>query len=58
MADILEPGRKFLHEDRYFLAAQVPHSFDEVFSSGRAVSPRLVCARRQSHFSRNGGALE
>lgn len=31
MADYLEPGRKFLHEDRFFLAAQVPHSFDEVF---------------------------
>ncbi|HMI55250.1 MAG TPA: hypothetical protein VK494_03595 [Gemmatimonadaceae bacterium] len=31
MADYLEPGRKFLAEDRGFLASQVPHSFDEVF---------------------------
>jgi len=31
MADYLEPGRKFSREDRHFLAAQVPHSFDSVF---------------------------
>jgi 2-amino-4-hydroxy-6-hydroxymethyldihydropteridine diphosphokinase len=31
MADYLEPGRKFSKEDRFFLAAQVPHSFDAVF---------------------------
>jgi len=31
MADYLEPGRKFLREDRDFLASQVPHSFEEVF---------------------------
>lgn len=31
MADYLEPGRKFSREDRFFLAAQVPHAFDEVF---------------------------
>ncbi|MBA3404836.1 MAG: HD domain-containing protein [Gemmatimonadaceae bacterium] len=31
MADYLEPGRKFSREDRFFLAAQVPHSFDSVF---------------------------
>jgi HD superfamily phosphohydrolase YqeK len=31
MADYLEPGRKFLTEDRTFLASQVPHSFDGVF---------------------------
>jgi 2-amino-4-hydroxy-6-hydroxymethyldihydropteridine diphosphokinase len=31
MADYLEPGRKFSREDRYFLAAQVPNSFDAVF---------------------------
>jgi len=31
MADYLEPGRKFLHEDRNFLASQVPHNFDGVF---------------------------
>lgn len=31
MADYLEPGRKFLAEDRGFLASQVPHSFEGVF---------------------------
>jgi HD superfamily phosphohydrolase YqeK len=31
MADYLEPGRKFLNEDRNFLASQVPHNFDGVF---------------------------
>jgi 2-amino-4-hydroxy-6-hydroxymethyldihydropteridine diphosphokinase len=31
MADYLEPGRKFSKEDRNFLAAQVPSSFDAVF---------------------------
>src|SRR5688572_31643151 len=31
MADYLEPGRKFSKEDRFFLASQVPHSFDAVF---------------------------
>jgi HD superfamily phosphohydrolase YqeK len=31
MADYLEPGRKFSREDRNFLAAQVPTSFDAVF---------------------------
>lgn len=31
MADYLEPGRKFSREDRNFLAAQVPYSFDAVF---------------------------
>lgn len=31
MADYLESGRKFSREDRFFLAAQVPHSFDAVF---------------------------
>jgi len=31
MADYLEPGRKFSREDRNFLAAQVPHSFDAAF---------------------------
>ncbi len=31
MADYLEPGRKFLNEDRNFLASQVPHTFDGVF---------------------------
>ncbi|MBA3645526.1 MAG: hypothetical protein H0W63_05055 [Gemmatimonadaceae bacterium] len=31
IADYLEPGRKFLNEDRNFLASQVPHNFDGVF---------------------------
>ena len=31
MADYLEPGSKFLKEDRNFLASQVPHNFDGVF---------------------------
>jgi 2-amino-4-hydroxy-6-hydroxymethyldihydropteridine diphosphokinase len=31
MADYLEPGRKFSREDRFFLAAQVPNSFDAAF---------------------------
>lgn len=31
MADYLEPGRKFSRRDRAFLAAQVPHDFDETF---------------------------
>jgi len=31
MADFLEPGRKFSRQDRYFLALQVPNSFDAVF---------------------------
>jgi 2-amino-4-hydroxy-6-hydroxymethyldihydropteridine diphosphokinase len=31
MADFLEPGRKFMKQDRYFLALQVPNSFETVF---------------------------
>lgn len=31
MADYLEPGRKFLHEDRHFLASLVPVAFEDVF---------------------------
>jgi HD superfamily phosphohydrolase YqeK len=31
MADFLEPGRKFMKQDRYFLSLQVPTSFDAVF---------------------------
>ncbi|MDQ6736258.1 MAG: hypothetical protein M3Z30_00990 [Gemmatimonadota bacterium] len=31
MADFLEPGRKFMKQDRYFLSLQVPTSFDPVF---------------------------
>jgi HD superfamily phosphohydrolase YqeK len=31
MADFLEPGRKFMKQDRYFLSLQVPTSFETVF---------------------------
>lgn len=31
MADFLEPGRKFMKQDRYFLSLQVPNAFDAVF---------------------------
>jgi 2-amino-4-hydroxy-6-hydroxymethyldihydropteridine diphosphokinase len=31
MADFLEPGRKFMRQDRYFLALEVPNSFDAAF---------------------------
>jgi HD superfamily phosphohydrolase YqeK len=31
MADFLEPGRKFMVEERAFLAAQLPNDFDAVF---------------------------
>ena len=31
MADFLEPGRKFMVQDRAFLASQLPHDFDAVF---------------------------
>ena len=31
MADFLEPGRKFMRQDRYFLSLHVPTSFDAVF---------------------------
>lgn len=31
MADFLEPGRKFMRQDRYFMSLQVPKSFDAVF---------------------------
>lgn len=31
MADFLEPGRKFMKQDRYFFSLQVPTSFDAVF---------------------------
>jgi len=31
MADYLEPGRKFAHADRAYLAAQVHHDFDGTF---------------------------
>ena len=31
MADYLEPGRKFSHRDRAYLASQVPHDFEATF---------------------------
>jgi HD superfamily phosphohydrolase YqeK len=47
MADYLEPGRKFSREDRFFLAAQVPHSFDAVFR--RVVRFRLDWSVREGN---------
>jgi HD superfamily phosphohydrolase YqeK len=48
MADYLEPGRKFLHEDRQFLASQVPHNFDGVFR--QVVRFRLEWSIREGNF--------
>lgn len=47
MADYLEPGRKFSKEDRFFLASQVPHSFDAVFR--QVVRFRLDWAVREGN---------
>ena len=47
MADFLEPGRSFSHEDRAFLSAQVPHDFDGVFR--QVVRMRLVYALNEGH---------
>lgn len=47
MADFLEPGRKFAHADRAFLAAQVPHDFDGVFR--QVVRTRIEWALREGH---------
>jgi HD superfamily phosphohydrolase YqeK len=47
MADFLEPGRTFSHEDRAFLSAQVPHDFDGVFR--QVVRMRLVYALNEGH---------
>jgi predicted HD superfamily hydrolase involved in NAD metabolism len=48
MADYLEPGRKFLNEDRQFLATQVPHNFDGVFR--QVVRFRLEWSIREGNF--------
>lgn len=48
MADYLEPGRKFLNEDRQFLATQVPHNFDGVFR--QVVRFRVEWSIREGNF--------
>jgi predicted HD superfamily hydrolase involved in NAD metabolism len=48
MADYLEPGRKFLNEDRQFLATQVPHDFDGVFR--QVVRFRLEWSVREGNY--------
>ena len=48
MADYLEPGRKFLHEDREFLASQVPHAFEGVFR--QVVRFRLEWSIREGNY--------
>lgn len=45
MADYLEPGRKFAHADRAFLAAHAPHDFDGVFR--QVVRQRLEWTLRE-----------
>ncbi|HEY3286795.1 MAG TPA: hypothetical protein VGJ96_06700 [Gemmatimonadaceae bacterium] len=47
MADFLEPGRNFMHADRAFLAAQLPHNFDGVFR--QAVRMRLEWTLREGN---------
>ncbi len=47
MADFLEPGRSFMHADRAFLAAQLPHNFDGVFR--QAVRMRLEWTLREGN---------
>lgn len=47
MADFLEPGRKFMIQDRAFLAAQLPHDFDGVFR--QAVRMRLEWTLREGN---------
>lgn len=47
MADFLEPGRGFMHADRAFMAAQLPHNFDGVFR--QAVRMRLEWTLREGH---------
>ena len=47
MADFLEPGRKFMVQDRAFLAAQLPHDFDGVFR--QAVRMRLEWTLREGN---------
>lgn len=45
MADYLEPGRKFSHADRAYLASQVPHDFDSTFR--QVVRARLEWSLRE-----------
>jgi 2-amino-4-hydroxy-6-hydroxymethyldihydropteridine diphosphokinase len=45
MADFLEPGRKFMVEDRAFLASHVPFDFDGVFR--QVVRMRLEWSLRE-----------
>lgn len=45
MADFLEPGRKFMQEDRAFLARLVPTHFDDVFR--QVVRMRIEWALRE-----------
>jgi HD superfamily phosphohydrolase YqeK len=47
MADFLEPGRGFMHADRAFLAAQLPHNFDGIFR--QAVRMRLEWTLREGN---------
>ena len=47
MADFLEPGRRFMHADRAFLVAQLPHNFDGVFR--QAVRMRLEWTLREGN---------
>jgi 2-amino-4-hydroxy-6-hydroxymethyldihydropteridine diphosphokinase len=47
MADFLEPGRRFMHADRAFLAAQLPHNFDGVFR--QVVRMRLEWTLREGN---------
>ena len=47
MADFLEPGRGFMHQDRAFLSAQLPHNFDGVFR--QAVRMRLEWTLREGN---------
>lgn len=47
MADFLEPGRKFMVQDRAFLAAQLPHDFDAVFR--QVVRMRLEWTLREGN---------
>jgi HD superfamily phosphohydrolase YqeK len=45
MADYLDPGRKFSRADRAYLAAQVPHDFDDTFR--QVVRVRLEWSLRE-----------
>lgn len=61
MADFLEPGRKFLTQEREFLATLVPYAFDQVFcqvvrlrlemsiSEGKTLLPETVALWNSLH---------